>query len=331
MSLNIGRISETKPLRQVKEMERRFLYALVEDGRASLTQIARKAHLSKDAAHYLLTNLQKKGILTHIAPIVDLQKFGYQTYHAFFVTNDEQKERKATFLDYLALHPHTKAVMEYTSRWEVEWTLVAENMQQFDQLLTQLTTKFPEVILEKSKLAIIKGYKSTTVAARYVPPPKKARLYLPDKQDQAILQQLHEDGRRSSYAMAQKVHLSANAVRYRIKKMVQADIIRFFTATVNLNALGYHLYTVGFILKSLSSSQEAKLKEFLNQERFIIRAVKVLGSWDVLITILADDLKHFHETVKKIVDTFSDIIISYEALIAYEERVYKYIPSVVLQ
>ncbi|HLC88468.1 MAG TPA: Lrp/AsnC family transcriptional regulator, partial [Candidatus Nanoarchaeia archaeon] len=147
----------------------------------------------------------------------------------------------------------------------------------------------------------------------------------------AILQQLHEDGRRSSYAMAQKVHLSANAVRYRIKKMVQADIIRFFTATVNLNALGYHLYTVGFILKSLSSSQEAKLKEFLNQERFIIRAVKVLGSWDVLITILADDLKHFHETVKKIVDTFSDIIISYEALIAYEERVYKYIPSVVLQ
>jgi len=155
--------------------------------------------------------------------------------------------------------------------------------------------------------------------------------YTPDDIDKRIIAHLHDDARVSSYTIGESLSLSSNAIRYRIKKLIDTGIIRSFTATVNLNALGYHLYTVGIILKSLSSTQEAKLKEFLRGQRFIIRAVKVLGPWDVMLTILADNIKHYHSTVKEIEDMFSDIIISYDTLIGYEEKVYKYVPDVVVE
>jgi len=151
MTQFLGRIREDQTKALVKEADKRFIYALIEDSRRPLTTLAKTLRISKDTAHYTLSKLQEHNIITHLAPIVDLTFFGYQTYHAFFVTNDENKKRKKEFIDFLINHKHTKSLMEYTSRWEVEWTVVATNIQAFDALLTDITTQFSDVILEKNK------------------------------------------------------------------------------------------------------------------------------------------------------------------------------------
>jgi Lrp/AsnC family transcriptional regulator, leucine-responsive regulatory protein len=326
-----GRIRETEPISRVKDADRRFIYEIIEDARAPLAKIAKKLHISKDTAHYTLTKLQKSGAIEHISPVVDLTKLGYHTYHVFFVTNDNKKEEKASFMKHLIDHPNTLSLMDYTARWEVEWKLVAKSLLEFNDIVQKVATKYSKVILQKSKLAIIKGYKSTTIAARHTVGHKKEIEYKPDETDIKILNELHQDGRMSSYIIADKIGLSANAVRYRIKKMEQSNLIRHFTATVNLNALGYHLYTVGIIINSLSKEAEAKLTEYLGGHRFIIRAAKVLGQWDLLLTVLSDNIKNFHKTVKEIEDMFADIIVNYESLISYEEKVYKYLPDIILK
>ncbi|PIN75078.1 hypothetical protein COV18_04955 [Candidatus Woesearchaeota archaeon CG10_big_fil_rev_8_21_14_0_10_37_12] len=326
-----GRISEKRAVETVKEAERKFIYELVDDARAPLTKFAKKLRVSKDTAHYTLTKLQKSHVVVHISPIVDLTRFGFRTYHAFFVTNDDNKQKRTEFLEYLKKHAHTKSLMEYTDRWEIEWILIAKNVQEFDSIIMKTVTKFSDVIIEKMKLLVIKGYKSTTVAARHIPELKNPKSYEYDNADLKLLNFLHEDGRMSSHAIAEQLKISPNAVRYRIKKLIETNIIRSFSATINMSALGYHVYTVGLILKSLSEEQEAKMREFFRNKRFIIRAVKVLGHWDVLLTIVSDSIKHFHTTVKEIEDAFSDVIINYESLIAYEEHVFKYIPDVVMK
>jgi len=325
-----GRIDEEQTRPPIKEKERKLIYALVEDSRQPLTAIAKRLRISKDSAHYLFEKLQDDGVIAHLSPLVDLECFGYHTYHAFFVINDANKQRRDAFLDALCAHPHTKGVMEYSDRWEAKWTLVARTVQEFDTILMRLTTDYSDVITEKTKLAVIQGYKSTTLAERTTREHKTRKTCDVDAQDAALLDALHTDGRASSYALAKQLDLSANTIRYRLKNLEEANVIRGYSATINLNALGYHLYTVGVIFKSLSQQQEAKLKTFLAQERFVIRAVKVLGHWDLLLTILADNVKHFHRTIKAFDDTFSDIIVNYEALIAYRERIYKYVPDVVL-
>ncbi|TDK32295.1 Lrp/AsnC family transcriptional regulator [Rhizobium deserti] len=62
-----------------------------------------------------------------------------------------------------------------------------------------------------------------------------------DARDRAIIDELLMDSRTSQQAMAQQVGLSAPAVRERIRRLEQEDVIEAFTLDINSRALGYTL------------------------------------------------------------------------------------------
>ena len=59
-----------------------------------------------------------------------------------------------------------------------------------------------------------------------------------DKIDKQILSILQTDGRISWQMLGDRVHLSANAVAERVRRMTRAGVIRGFKAEVNQAALG---------------------------------------------------------------------------------------------
>ncbi|MFC1768299.1 Lrp/AsnC family transcriptional regulator [Nanoarchaeota archaeon] len=330
MATHFGRIREHQDIVRIKDSDRKFIYELEEDSRKPLTALAKKLHVSKDTAHYTLNKLLKSNVIEHLGPVVDLTRLGYQTFHVFFVVHDIEGKRENEFMDYLANHPNTKALMEYSDRWGLEWTVIAKDILDFDKITSRTATLFSDIIIEKSKLEVIKGFKSTTLASRKAYFEKESTLYVPDNYDRAILACLNNDGRMSSYEISEKIGMSPNNVRYRLKNLVRSNVIRHFTTTVNLNSLGYHLYTIGVLIKSLDEKQEAKLREYLFHQRFITRAVKVLGYWDLLITIVSDTIRNYHKTIKDLESEFSDIVINYEALTAYREKTFKYVPEIAI-
>ncbi len=65
-----------------------------------------------------------------------------------------------------------------------------------------------------------------------------------DKIDKQILSILQTDGRISWQLLGDRVHLSANAVAERVRRMTRAGVIRGFKAEVNQAALGRTLEAV---------------------------------------------------------------------------------------
>ena len=65
-----------------------------------------------------------------------------------------------------------------------------------------------------------------------------------DKIDKQILSILQTDGRISWQMLGDRVHLSANAVAERVRRMTRAGVIRGFKAEVNQAALGRTLEAV---------------------------------------------------------------------------------------
>jgi DNA-binding Lrp family transcriptional regulator len=65
-----------------------------------------------------------------------------------------------------------------------------------------------------------------------------------DKIDKQILSILQTDGRISWHMLGDRVHLSANAVAERVRRMTRAGVIRGFKAEVNQAALGRTLEAV---------------------------------------------------------------------------------------
>lgn len=314
--------------------DEKILALLSMNARMPLSAIAKDIRLSKEGTFYRIKRLQEKGILLQFLPVVDLRDFGYGTYHVFFVINEANNERRQELMDAFLAHPHTKGLIEYSDRWDFEWILIARHVQEFDAILTDLTKAFTDIIVEKHKFEIITGFKSIQFPQRYVEEkvmlkPKKSFPKHLDAKDYLILSQLADNARASTYALAAAVGFSPDTVRLRIKKLLAQDVIRQFTVLPCLSRLGYHWQTLCIDVKTFDLPHELKFREYISQKPEIIRAVKVLGDWDLMLYIVTKSLSEAHKLIKEIQKTFVDIIVTYQTFGEYKEHYFTSLPSVV--
>ena len=332
-----GRIAEiARPLEIKLDLkDKKILSMLSENSRVPLNLIAKKARLSRDAVDYRIKRLSKEGVIISFFPIINLEKLGYNTFHIFFLMDEMDTKQQHDFLVFLQNNPNVKNIIEYSDRWDYEVVLVARSLWEFDEIANRITSRFPQLIFEKEKMQVIKGYNSIHLPLEFYRQSghsiererENGREVKIDGIDLSILKMLSENCRTPSVKIAQKVDLTADAVNYRIKKMLEGNIIRKFTILVNLSALGYSWYTFSLAMKTFNNAYDSKFRQFVVTHPYILRAVKTLGVWDFLLYVVADSPKHFHSTVKEIKIHFADIIRNHQTLIAYKEHIYVPLPA----
>ncbi len=330
----LGRITEAKKTVKLDAKDKKILALLAENSRSPASEIAKKVLLSRDTVAYRINRLQQEGIILSFFPIIDISAFGYSTYHVFLLLNERAKAHHDALLAFLQEHPATRTIMSYTDTWDIEWVLIAKDIKEFDAILTEVLTKFPEVVLEKEKLATITRYSSLLLPYSFyagvlptydVRHAENEQKY--DATDMKLLRELSKDCRQNSYELGRKMNLSPDAVVYRMKRLT--SVIKRFTILANLTNLGYSWYTYVIRFTKFDAKDEAKFVEFATKHPAIIHAAKVFGKWDVLLYIVADSPQHYHLTVKEIKNTFSDIINSYQTWFAHEEYFYTPLPKVI--
>lgn len=334
-----GRIAETLRLADIKLdlKDKKILSMLSENSRAPLNSIAKKVRLSRDAVDYRIKRLAREGVIMQFFPIINLEKFGYETFHIFFLIDEMDKKQQDEFLLFLKSSPYVKNIIEYSDRWDYEVVLVARTLREFDDVVTQITSKFPQLIFEKEKMQVIKGYSSIHLPLKFYEQSghKLGDDRISDKEvkvdevDVKILDILCGNCRTPSVKIAEKIDLTPDAVNYRIKKMTEGNVIRKFTILVNLSALNFHWYTFSLAMKTFNREHDNKFKQYVTTHPYILRAVKTLGVWDFLLYVVADNPRHFHSTVKEIKTYFSDIIRNHQTLLAYVEHLYVPFPKIV--
>lgn len=334
-----GRVTEAIRLSETKLdlKDKKILSMLSENSRTPLNAIAKKVRLSRDAVDYRIKSLVKEGVIMLFFPIINLEKFGYDTFHIFFLVDEMDKKQQEEFLVFLQNNQNVKNIIEYSDRWDYEVVIVAKSLREFDDIVSDITSKFPQLIFEKEKMQVIKGYNSIHLPLKFyeqsghkieeeILSDKKIKL---DEIDLEILKMLSKNCRTPSVRIAQQVDLTADAVNYRIRKMLDGSVIRKFTILVNLSALNYSWYTFSLAMKTFNNYYDAKFKQFVITHPYILRAVKTLGVWDFLLYVVADSPKHFHSTVKEIKINFADIVRNHQTLLAYKEHLYVPLPKAV--
>lgn len=336
-----GRVNEAIVKRvKLDGKDKKILSILSEDGRIPLSVIAKRIRASRDTVDYRIKRLVKNGIILGFIPQINAKYFGYDTYHVFMVINTLNEERKNKLIDALVNHPNTRNLMEYHGTWDLEWVLIAKSLKEFDSTLIDLTNDFKDVIVRKDKLTIIKGFKSIQLPGiiykessyylKRIAKKSKKRIKV-DEIDIKILNALSRNARASTYGIAETLNLSSDAISYRIKKMVSGGVIYGFTILTNLSAIDYHWYTFCINVKTFDINNDMKFREFISSNPYVLRAVKVLGDWDLLVYIAADTTEAFHTTFKQIQEKFVDIISDYQIWVAYKEHVYNSLPEAIIK
>jgi len=135
---------------------------------------------------------------------------------------------------------------------------------------------------------------------------EKANL---DEKDKKILKELQLNARQSISLIAKKTRLPRDVVKYRIKKLEDNKIIRFYHAILNPAKLGNPMYTfVLFTLSNFDIEREKKFIEFLKHHKKIVTIAKISGNWDIGINICSRDFKDFDNVMYEIRTKFSKII-----------------------
>jgi Lrp/AsnC family leucine-responsive transcriptional regulator len=122
----------------------------------------------------------------------------------------------------------------------------------------------------------------------------ESRMVNLDLFDRHILAALQRDGRMTSVALAELVHLSASQCARRVQRLEDAGIIRSYRAVLDPAALG--LGIAGIVNLSLEKHAKANIQELQGQilaRAAIVECLSVTGDADYQLRVVARDLKEF--------------------------------------
>lgn len=157
-------------------------------------------------------------------------------------------------------------------------------------------------------------------------------VYKFDEYDIKIIRELDTDGRKSLADISLKVKLSRDAVKNRIKKLVSAGVIKSFKPLFNPPNMGFPIINYVFIsLYNPSEKKESEFLEYLKKNKHVTYIAGLIGKWDYIIDVMAENQGKFDKILKEIRQKFPDMIKDYEVYGVLNEYKYEEIGRLVYE
>jgi Lrp/AsnC family transcriptional regulator for asnA, asnC and gidA len=313
--------------------DKKILFLLSKNSRLPLTKIARQAGLSRDSVAYRVNNLTEAGVIQGYITLVNMKKFGYDAYHVFLNLNHPTREIENRIINSLKHYPFVRAILKFSGKYDFELALVAKDIQEFDSILSIITGLCSNYMQNYEILIISRNYTAKVFPNNFFQPsqdPARHRKDIEadfDEKDIEMLRIISTHADMPLYEIGGKVGLSADAAKYRIRKMRESGIIVNFVPVINYSSLDYSIYAILLSLSNLTEKKEALLRQILDSDENVLWAVKTIGKYNVLFYLCVRNANDVHGTILKLRNCFKEDIREYETLIAQEEFKYCYFPE----
>lgn len=111
-----------------------------------------------------------------------------------------------------------------------------------------------------------------------------------DNLDQAILEELQQNGRTSVADLARKIHLSQPAVHNRIKRLEREGVIQQYVALLDREQLGYDLLCfVQITIRPHTEEIIAQVQKAICEAVIVLECFVVSGHADMILKIVVEN------------------------------------------
>ena len=291
--------------------DKRILEALMLNARISLTQLAKKAGVSREVASYRLKNLLKE-IILGFYPVINYSALGFRRYGYFIQLKGINTKKEDEFMEYLNNHEYVSYFGPVIGRWNVVLDIIARDEKHLKIISDEIIEKFnphvesylitgigsEEEIYPTKIIGTVEKYsKKKTIAGKYVV----------DELDKKILRLLSKNARIEYQELSTKLKVAANTIKYRIKNLEKTSIIEGYALSVEYTKLGLEMYTLQF---KLTSSKDEKLISYLRSHKNIWFYYKYLGqeTWDIGIGIIVKNHDELRSVMIELKNNFGELI-----------------------
>jgi len=321
--------------------DRKILTILDINARTPLSKIASEVGLSKQVVDYRIKRLIEKGVITGFTIRCDLTKLGYSTFGVYLRLRNLTEQREKEIIDIIVKHPFTKWMVVCEGRWEMAFVLAAKNMLEFESRLEDVLAAIGDNV-EKYETASLFNINEFYLNLQETKEPSLTKPVLNefaaekeqekiDSTDISILDELQSNSRTNPVAIAAKLKISTDIVRYRIKSLINKKIIRAFHTQINFAALGYSWYQLILELRGCSGTYEKELLNKIKQIPHISHIVRCMGPWDFELNIQAENNHEFRRILLKLREKLEGLINSYDTTIVFGKYKSKNIPEGIIR
>jgi Lrp/AsnC family transcriptional regulator, leucine-responsive regulatory protein len=139
-----------------------------------------------------------------------------------------------------------------------------------------------------------------------------------DKKDVALIRELDFNARTSISILARKIRVSKEVANYRIKKLVENEVISGFKALIDPFMLGYQLYGLHLKLKAPSDQKKQELCDWAKNSENISEIIWLGGKWDFYMTFWAKNPSEFNKIFENFLLKFGPSILKKTISISVE-------------
>jgi len=320
------------------EKSKKILKQLRFNARIPLGTLAKKVGISKETANYRLKVMMEKTLSPRYFPELNLQKMRVTIFRVAFKlkTFDEQFENEMT--KYLISLPTIWIGYVY-GEWDIIFGIMVNSPLQFHNYLTKVMQKFGSHISEKaigiqvqdffldygciySCSRDVYKFREIYIDVNNKNNSNNNALFVMDDTDKQIITLLYNNARRSYLDISNRVSISPETVKKRIKRLQSKGIIKRYLTSIDRTPLGYRKYKVLLYVNNFSEKLKENILKYCLTVPNISHVTLTTGSWDLEIDYDAQSLTEFHTIFRKIRNKFSSDITDYTVLTTYH---YKYV------
>ena len=317
---------------QLDAYDKKILYALAQNSRTPYSQIGKKAGLSRDSIRYRIQRLAKAGVIQGYRALVDITRLKYMNVHIFLQLNQPDPEAEKKLVRIFKSYPFVRAIIKFNGKYDFELALIAKSIEELDEIISKIILDCGKALQHYELLFITKSFAGKTfpdsfLKAPELPRPKTLSEPKLDEKDYKLISVIAEHADLPLHKLAAKIGLSADAVKYRLKKLQESGVILGFIPVISYDVINYNVYAILLSIANLTPKKEATLKEFLRTNKDVLWGVKTFGKYNVLLYICTKNPDDLIRTTSELRSHFIGDVRDYETLINYEEYKYTYFPG----
>ena len=311
----------------ITELDKKILFELDKDGRASFSEIARTIGTTPQVVKYRYERLMETGVIKHFWAFIDYDKAGYSFFWGYWLkfsglTKEDEEKMYADFKE----NKFIPIIMRCDGYADVLLGIIGRDLFHHNEILNGVFAKYGKFIAA-SDIVVGLGFI------------KFPRTYLVGKQnelrefsvsggtkkiaplseaDRKILSILQVNGRMEFTKIAKILGVSVGLIHKHFNRLVKDQVIAKITYTLDYQKIGLLLYRILFKIVQYDEKRVGDLYNFCALHPNIINYVKIMGNWQLILDIEIGSRKDLRDLIREIKNEFKDIIRQVEINEIYE-------------
>jgi len=318
---------------KLSKLDRKILYHLGLNARASYKELAQAIQSKKQIVAYHVKQLENKGIIWKYVPVIALNKINLNSHKIYFKLRGLDKKTEEKIINYLINDEETQWVVKCVGAWDLMISKCAENLNQFTTWKTKIFEKLSPYIQEysialmESALVFNRDYllnKDTQYRGELSLSGEATSL---DETERKILHVIRDDGRFNVTKVAQKLKLNVRTVMNRIKELENKKIISGYTCFLDINKLNLKYFKICIYFSDQNKSALKEVIDYAKMDPNVLHLITNIGSWELELELEAESVDSIYAFIKELKNKFPHYIKKIDLTIMTEELKLDFFPT----